>query len=123
MAIQISGTTVIDNSRNVTNTVNVSASSSVTAASFYGDGSGLTGITASGVGTAIDYDGGDRSPFSYINASVNVVENIVLDIENAGTSDTYIVVQEPTLIINAGIAVTVGTGKTLVQDLYQLGDL
>lgn len=48
MAIQISGTTVIDNSRNVTNTVNVSASSSVTAATFYGDGSGLTGIAAGG---------------------------------------------------------------------------
>lgn len=50
MAIQISGTTVIDNSRNVTNTVNVSASSSVTAASFYGDGSNLTGIAAGGSG-------------------------------------------------------------------------
>ena len=48
MAIQISGTTVIDNSRNVTNTVNVSASSSVTAAAFYGDGSGLSGIAAGG---------------------------------------------------------------------------
>ena len=48
MAIQISGTTVIDNSRNVTNTVNVSASSSVTAAEFYGDGSNLTGIAAGG---------------------------------------------------------------------------
>jgi hypothetical protein len=76
-----------------------------------------------GVGTAINYDSGDKSPFSYINASINVVENIVLDTENAGTSDTYIVVQEPTLIVNAGIAVTVGAGKTLVQDLYQLGDL
>ena len=50
MAIQISGTTVIDNSRNVTNTVNVSASSSVTAAEFYGDGSNLTGIAAGGSG-------------------------------------------------------------------------
>jgi len=48
MAIQISGTTVIDNSRNVTNTVNVSASSSVTANTYYGDGSNLTGIAAGG---------------------------------------------------------------------------
>ena len=54
MAIQISGTTVIDNSRNVTNTVNVSASSSVTAASYYGDGSNLTGIAAAAVGGGSD---------------------------------------------------------------------
>ena len=54
MAIQISGTTVIDNSRNVTNTVNVSASSSVTAASFYGDGSNLTGIAAGADGGGSD---------------------------------------------------------------------
>lgn len=48
MAIQISGTTVIDNSRNITNTVNVSASSSVTANEFYGDGSNLTGVSGGG---------------------------------------------------------------------------
>ena len=82
------------------------------------------GSGGGGVGTAINYaDGETRTPFSYIDASVNVIENIVLDTENAGTSDSYIVVQEPTLIINSGIAVTVGAGKTLVQDLYQLGDL
>ena len=54
MAIQISGTTVIDNSRNVTNTVNVSASSSVTANTYYGDGSNMTGITAVAVGGGSD---------------------------------------------------------------------
>ena len=48
MAIQISGTTVIDNSRNITNTVSVSASSSVTANEFYGDGSNLTGVSGGG---------------------------------------------------------------------------
>ena len=37
MAIQISGTTVIDNSRNVNAGV-------VTATSFFGSGSGLTGV-------------------------------------------------------------------------------
>jgi hypothetical protein len=62
MAIQISGTTVIDNSRNVTNTVNVSASSSVTAATFYGDGSGLTGIAAGGSG---DFNTGITSSIAF----------------------------------------------------------
>jgi hypothetical protein len=44
MAIKISDTTIIDDSRNATNLINVSAASSVTAVSFYGDGSNLSGI-------------------------------------------------------------------------------
>lgn len=83
----------------------------------------IAGGGGGGVGTAINYADDTTSPFSYINASINVTQDIVLDTSNAGDSDTYIVVQEPTLIINSGIAVTVGAGKTLVQDLYQLGDL
>jgi len=42
MAIKISGTTVIDNSRNITNVPNIGDSNTV----FYGDGSGLSGIQA-----------------------------------------------------------------------------
>ena len=44
MSIKISDTTIIDDSRNATNLVNVSAASSVTASTFYGDGSNLSGI-------------------------------------------------------------------------------
>ena len=40
MAIQISGTTVIDNSRNITNVGNVGDSNTV----YFGNGSGLSGI-------------------------------------------------------------------------------
>ena len=46
MAIKVSDTTVIDDSRNASNLVSVSASS-VTALSFYGDGSNLSGIAVS----------------------------------------------------------------------------
>jgi len=42
MAIKVSGTTVIDDGRNANNIVNITASGSVTAASFSGDGSNLT---------------------------------------------------------------------------------
>jgi hypothetical protein len=45
MAIQISGTTVIDNSRNVKNVVSVGET---TTTIYYGDGSNLSGINASG---------------------------------------------------------------------------
>jgi len=78
---------------------------------------------ASGVGTAIKYDNNVKSPFSYIDAQTYVTQNIVLDTNNAGTSDSYIVVQEPRMVVQPGVAVTVGLGKTLVTDLYQLGDL
>ena len=78
---------------------------------------------ASGVGTAIKYSSNTKSPFSYINATTYVTENIVLDTTNAGNDYSYVVVQEPRIIVQTGVAVTVGLGKTLVTDLYQLGDL
>lgn len=78
---------------------------------------------ASGVGTAIKYPSNTKSPFSYINATTYVTENIVLDTTNAGNDHSYVVVQEPRIIVQTGAAVTVGLGKTLITDLYQLGDL
>ena len=48
MAIQISGTTVIDNSRNVQNVLGVGNTGTTI---FFGDGSKLTGISASGDGS------------------------------------------------------------------------
>ena len=77
----------------------------------------------SGVGTVIKYPSNNKSPFSYIDATVSVTENIMLDTTTAGESYSYVVVQEPRIIVQTGVAVTVGLGKTLVTDLYQLGDL
>jgi hypothetical protein len=51
MAIQITGTTVIDNSKNVINVVGVGSTGVTT---FYGDGSKLTGIAAAGDGLAFN---------------------------------------------------------------------
>jgi hypothetical protein len=78
---------------------------------------------ASGVGTAIKYPNNTKSPFSYINATTYVTEDIMLDTTTAGNDYSYVVVQEPRIIVQTGVAVTVGLGKTLVTDLYQLGDL
>ena len=44
MAIKISGTTVIDNSRNITDVENVGDANTV----YYGDGSNLTGVGGGG---------------------------------------------------------------------------
>ena len=76
-----------------------------------------------GVGTAIRYPSNTESPFSYINATVFVNETIDLNTTNAGEDNTYVVVQEPRMIVSTGATITVGLGKTLVTDLYQLGDL
>lgn len=46
MAIKISDTVVIDDSRNASNLASVSAASSITANTFYGDGSNLDGIVS-----------------------------------------------------------------------------
>jgi hypothetical protein len=59
MAIQISGTTVIDNSRNVLNVIGVGSTGTTT---FFGDGSKLTGISASGDGS--EFNTGITSAFS-----------------------------------------------------------
>jgi hypothetical protein len=81
----------------------------------------IEGGGGGGVGTAIDYaSSGLRSPFSYIDATVNVTENITFDETNAGIDSSYVVVQEPFLLIDPGVTVTVGAGKTLVTDIFML---
>ena len=75
-----------------------------------------------GVGTAINYASNNPSPFSYIDGEVTVGENITFDDTNAGLGSSFIVVQEPELLIDPGSTVTVGAGKTLVTDLFMLNN-
>ena len=98
------------------NTFKVREAGEVIDISIQGGGGG-------GVGTAIDYPNGDSSPFSYINATAFVNQDIILDTTTAGADHSYVVVQEPRLVVSVGAAVTVGLGKTMITDLYQLGDL
>ena len=53
MAIKVSGTTVIDDSRNLQNTVNVNATGNAYANTFIGDGSQLTNLPAGGSSTKL----------------------------------------------------------------------
>ena len=77
-----------------------------------------------GVGTAIKYsDELTNSPFSYIDASTTVTENMLLNATNAGQSDSYIVTVIPNIEVASGAAVTVGSGKTMVIDVLKIGDL
>ena len=91
-----------------------------------GDGTldvSISGSGGGGIGTAINYTDGTATPFSYIDPEVTVGEDLMLDDTSAGTSDTYIVSVIPQINIASGIAVTVGSGKTMIVDVLQIGDL
>ena len=77
-----------------------------------------------GLGTAIKYsDELTSSPFSYIDAYATVTENLNLDSSNAGLTSSYVVSVIPNIEVGAGVAVTVGTGKTMIIDVLEIGDL
>ena len=48
---------------------------------------------------------------------------MLLDTTTAGVSTSIIVSVSPNIEINSGVAVTVGTGKTMIIDVLQIGDL
>ena len=92
-----------------TNTVDISISGS-------GGGGGL--------GTAINYaDGETSTPFSYIGHSVQVTENLAINTSNAGGNESFVVSVIPNITVNSGVAVTVGSGKPMIIDVLQIGDL
>ena len=92
-----------------------------------GDGTIDVSISGSGggggIGTGINYEDDTASPFSYIDKTAHVAENMMLDTTNAGTSPSYIVSVIPDIVVASGVAVTVGSGKTMVIDVLQIGDL
>jgi hypothetical protein len=84
----------------------------------------IAGGGGGGLGTAIKYsDGASNTPFSYVDTYAQVNENIIFDTTNAGVNTSIIVSVTPNIEINSGVAVTVGTGKTMVIDVLQIGDL
>mgnify|MGYP003309942745 CR=1 FL=1 len=76
-----------------------------------------------GIGSVINYDDGSASPFTYIEEESFVTDNMILDNTNAGPGTSYIVVTTPKLIVQPGVAVTLGVGKTLVVDILDLGSI
>ena len=84
----------------------------------------ISGSGGGGLGTAINYaDDATATPFSYIDREATVSENLMLDTTKAGESESIIVSVIPNITVNAGVAVTVGTGKTMIIDVHEIGDL
>ncbi len=76
-----------------------------------------------GLGTAINYSDNTASPFSFIDRTSTVTEDMLLDTSSAGASESIIVSVSPNIEVNAGVAVTVGAGKTMIIVVLQIGDL
>ena len=75
------------------------------------------------IGTAINYSDNTASPFSFIDRTSTVTEDMLLDTSSAGASESIIVSVSPNIEVNTGAAVTVGAGKTMIIDVLQIGDL
>jgi len=61
--------------------------------------------------------------FNYVAAASTITASITFDATNAGAYDSYVVSVVPNITIASGIGVTVGTGKTMIIDVLQLGGL
>jgi hypothetical protein len=89
---------------------NLSITGIITATSFVGDGTNIRNA-GEGIGKAV---GDTGNIFSYVSVAATVRENITLDTSNSGTSSSYVLVSQSEMHIETGIAVTVGSGKSLV---------
>lgn len=108
---------------------NVAGINSVTASGFYGDGSGLTGIIASGTGIDIKDDGSNVGTASTINfgaglnvelasgiatvtgsgggaQSRNIVSGVTTSIANLGIGNTDIIGQKSYALMKVGLSTT-----------------
>tara|TARA_B100001778_G_scaffold321954_1_gene313808 strand:+ start:134 stop:850 length:717 start_codon:yes stop_codon:yes gene_type:complete len=114
----------------------INAGAAITTINFVGTGNTLVYNSATksvdvaiagggggGVGTAIKYADGESSPFTFIDAFQTVTEDLDLDATNAGASTSFVVSVVPNVEIASGIAVTVGSGKTMVIDVLQIGNV
>jgi len=114
----------------------INAGAAITTINFVGTGNTLiynagtnsvdvaiAGGGGGGVGTAINYADGEKSPFTFIDAYQTVDADLNLDATNAGASTSFVVSVVPNVEVSSGVAVTVGSGKTMVIDVLQIGEL
>ena len=81
------------------------------------------GAGGGGIGTEIKYESQTKTPFTYIDKYAFVTADLDLNSTTAGATTSYVVSVNPNVTVNSGVAVTVGTGKTMVIDVLKIGDL
>jgi hypothetical protein len=56
----------------------------------------------------------------YIRSSVNLTETMTLDNTNADTVPANIIVEAYTMTVDDSVTLTVGEGKTVIPDVYNI---
>ena len=83
----------------------------------------IAGGGGAGLGTAVKYEDSTSTPFQWIPKVATVDSNLTVDTDNAGIVSSYVISVIPNITIVSGVALTVGTGKTIIIDVLQIGDL
>ena len=91
----------------------------VSATSFWGDGSNLEGVSASGLGTALSDD--DTSILQHIfkaSDTLRVAAGTSIRVDSDATSGNIAFMREGRTIVASGGTFTIGAGTTLVSDVH-----
>ena len=98
-----------------------SVSGIISATAFYGDGANLTGISASGLGTALSDD--TTSPlnvFFKTPKQVNIAAGTSITVESDATSGNLAFIRESIIYVGVGATFHVGSGTTLRMNILGL---
>ena len=100
----------------------------VSATAFFGDGSGLDGVAASGLGTALNIDDAtgkensnlpDDTPLKFIfkaARTMHIAAGTSVRVDSDATSGNIAFMRETDTFIGAGATLTIGAGTSLISD-------
>jgi len=98
----------------------------VSATEFWGDGSNLDGVSASGLGTALNADDAtlpETTPLQYIFKAarvLNIGAGTSVRIVSDSTSGNIAFMREADTFIGVGATLTIGAGTSLISDALGL---
>ena len=104
----------------------------VSATAFFGDGSGLDGVSASGLGTALNIDDAtgkensslpDDTPLKFIfkaARTMHIAAGTSVRVDSDATSGNIAFMREADTFIGSGATFTIGAGTTLISDALGL---
>ena len=98
----------------------------VSATSFWGDGSNLEGVSASGLGTALNADDAtlpETTPLQYIFKAADTLHigaATSVRVDSDATSGNIAYMREARTIVGAGATFTIGAGTTLISNVLSI---